>query len=113
MADKAEVAIARLAAGFRFGHRILENSLLRHNRGSLAIGASIPFNQNSPSSKPLRYHNLVHQSCNCDVTKNRNVPIAVEIGGRIVAWPTFDSGKVRGASNIGGCPVPREAADES
>ena len=26
--------------------------------------------------------------------------------------PTFDSGKVRGASNIGGCQTPSEAADE-
>jgi hypothetical protein len=32
---------------------------------------------------------------------------------RIVAWPTFDSGKVRGESNIGGpSQTPSEAADE-
>ena len=30
----------------------------------------------------------------------------------IVAWPTFGSGKARGASNIGGLPDPSEAADE-
>jgi hypothetical protein len=34
---------------------------------------------------------------------SQKVPDFRQQVSRIVAWPTFDSGKVRGASNIGGC----------
>jgi len=42
VADKAEAAVACLAAGVRFRHRSVENSRLAHYRAHLAIGTSAP-----------------------------------------------------------------------